>query len=133
MTGQTLRVVSRNLMFQRSVRIVTGDAANPAIIGAAVTFAVRQAIRLKADVGNAASVRHLHDGFPTAMAGSAKLLVQIIRRPARGVKDRLFDLSWLAGFLRCGNVIAAGTVASFAMQSGRELFQRHRASSRRRR
>jgi len=71
MARQTFHIVRSIIAYQVLVRIVAGGARDPRI-GPAETFAVRQPVRLKANIYNPARVVPNHS-FPTAMALSAEV------------------------------------------------------------
>jgi hypothetical protein len=68
------------------VRIVAGDATEPLVI-VQVTAAIEHSIRLKADVVDAAMVRHLRDLIEALMAGPAKLMHQVERIQSTGIEN----------------------------------------------
>src|SRR5262245_43753797 len=78
MAGHTFRVVKSRVVFQFLMRVMAGRATETAIIGVLVTLAVGQAVGLESQVVRTAAFRHLHYGFPTAMAGAAKLLGHLV-------------------------------------------------------
>lgn len=97
-----------------TVRIVARGAANAAVIGILIAFAIGQPVRLKADVGIAAAFWQLHDCFPTAMARTAHQLIHVVRRPASRIENFLFGQFLLPGFER-RQMVFARPMADFAL------------------
>jgi hypothetical protein len=84
MTGEALRIVRRDVLTQWLMRVVAGRAGYPAIIR--VAFAVKDAIRLKADIVNLHAAQQT-ELIATAMTSGAKFLTQFITAETGRVED----------------------------------------------
>src|SRR5215813_12667827 len=117
MTLQTSLIVISGVFPERLVRIVTGRAANPAIVR--ITLAVKNTVWLKTHVVDfhALQQRKL---FRTAMTRRAKLLRQLIATHQSRVIDRL------RGRVACfdgRDVLSAWTMKSFTPHTMCKLIE----------
>jgi hypothetical protein len=117
MTFETSLVVISCVFAKRLVRVVTRRAAYVPVVR--VTFAVKNAIRLEANVVDfhALQQRKL---FRASMTRSAKLLRQFVATHQAGIEDRLCRC------VTCFNgrdVLPAWSMTSFTAHAVCELFQ----------
>src|SRR5215470_10428978 len=117
-TGQAFRVVISLVMRRRLMRVVTGHAANPAIIG--VTFAAEDAIRLKAYAVHADPLWRHDYLFGAAMTCAAEVLAQFIAAEPSRIEDLV--LIRLGGFAR-RHVLGSRAVTRLASDSRGHLLE----------
>ena len=101
------------------MRIVARDASEVRVIGV-MAATVEQAIRLKADVPNAAEVRHHGHGIHAAMARPAKFLRQFLGRQPHRIEN--VRICCIPGVHR-SDVGRRRAVARFAGHAGNDAIE----------
>ena len=121
MAGEALYVVGGCRVNERLVGVVTGDAGDARVSGAAPAAAHFKAIGLEADDDDSDVGGHEHgDVGPGAVAGSAEV-DRVGRRHGRWIGDGGGSHVELAGGHGC-DVFCTGAVAGFAGDSGYGFF-----------
>ncbi len=121
MAREAFRVIGRCVLIELFVRVVAGDAGEAGVaVGAAPALAVFEAVRLEADVHDAAEFLFSEDDVgPGAVTRAAKIHRCSCIETAR-IEDGGAALLDFSGLHR-GDVSGSGAVAGFALHAGSEM------------
>ena len=119
MAGEAFRVIECRIMFQIIVRIMTRHTTDPGI-NFIVSVAIKNAIRLKADVIYSTQPRHQHHLLEALMTDATEFLGQIIGVQTARVKDlKVFEILSFDG----SQVFFAGPMTAFTGDARHQMVE----------